>query len=528
MSEPAFHNLLINREYRLLEHVADGPRGSVFRAERIDPLHGPRTIGLRLMPGDHPQLPAWRERWAALSHLQHAYLQTVHTMGQVRGGLYADYVFCAWDYGEPWPPARTDVVRLARHLLSGLEGLHDLDLTHRAVRPSNVLLVEGRWCLADTQPDVAPAALLRRAEEEGDLSWLAPEVLAGEYGPAADMWSLGAVLRHALDPVLSPSSLTVQVAARLDGSVPRSASAPPPLDLLLHGLLHPDPDRRYTVEQALALLDGAPVPARAATPPRKAVRPDVVKRGAGQKWGQWVAPATALAWLADASLAVGGADGSVSLVATGAGRPRVSVQGHAGPVTALQWTDRGGQSGGVDGCLVQWNGDLELTHRIELGVPILAFGADDEVLTETGQIYRITGVQAVCIASVGRGLAASHGPHGWTVGTLAGVVGSLSLSAAVLAVAPDVAAACDGTLRVDGDVLSLGAPVRCVVRTDLGVVCGLQDGALVWLTQGQRWRLEGHTGAVRAMAARGGRLVTGAMDRQVLVWNLAALRPGVT
>ena len=79
------------------------------------------------------------------------------------------------------------VSRLGRDLAEALEGLHDEGLTHRDVKPDNILFINGLPCLADI-------GAMTRGESRGSvvaLGYTAPEG-AGE--PRADVFSLGRTL----------------------------------------------------------------------------------------------------------------------------------------------------------------------------------------------------------------------------------------------------------------------------------------------------------------------------------------------
>ncbi|XP_053523762.1 serine/threonine kinase-like domain-containing protein STKLD1 [Artibeus jamaicensis] len=84
-------------------------------------------------------------------------------------------------------------------VLDALEFLHQLDIVHRNLKPSNVALVNRNHCKLQ---DLSAAALMThrakwtiRAEEDPlHKSWMAPEALDFHFTEKADIWSLGCII----------------------------------------------------------------------------------------------------------------------------------------------------------------------------------------------------------------------------------------------------------------------------------------------------------------------------------------------
>jgi hypothetical protein len=157
----------------------------------------------------------------------------------------------------PLPAPRVAALGLA--VLSALEAAHAAGITHRDVKPGNILLADdGRVKLTDF-------GIARIAEDSaltgtglllGSPSYIAPEVVrGGSAGPAADLFGLGATLYAAVegrppfrgeDPISTLSAVASQPPEpyRLAGSLA------PALD----GLLRKDPDGRLSAAAARRLL----------------------------------------------------------------------------------------------------------------------------------------------------------------------------------------------------------------------------------------------------------------------------------
>jgi serine/threonine-protein kinase len=170
-------------------------------------------------------------------------------------------VFDAGDDGRPflvmeYVDGETVAQRLARHvgfsaeelvglgaqLSAGLAHAHARGIVHRDVKPHNVLLRgDGVAKLTDfgIARAVEEAGLTEIGTVVGTAAFMAPEQAAGQpAGPAADVYGLGAVLRHAA-----------------------GGSLPPGLAALVDAALAPDPAARPSAEelhqQLAAMADGA-------------------------------------------------------------------------------------------------------------------------------------------------------------------------------------------------------------------------------------------------------------------------------
>ncbi|MGR6914583.1 protein kinase domain-containing protein [[Actinomadura] parvosata] len=157
----------------------------------------------------------------------------------------------------PLPPRL--VAEIGVDLLGALRAAHAQGITHRDVKPGNVLITEsGRVVLTDFGIAKAEgdSRLTKTGMVIGSPGYTAPERARGEYtGPESDLWSLGATLYFAVEgrPAYERSTIAETLAALL------TESADPPtraaqLRPALNGLLNKDYRQRLSAAKAETLL----------------------------------------------------------------------------------------------------------------------------------------------------------------------------------------------------------------------------------------------------------------------------------
>jgi serine/threonine protein kinase len=151
------------------------------------------------------------------------------------------------------------VVDIAVQLLAALHAVHRAGIIHRDVKPSNVQLSGGSrvvltdFGLASCSGKTVP---IKPGQIVGSPPFMAPEsIREGRFGPASDLFSLGATLYAAVEgrkPFNEMSRISTMEAVTTEAPAPaRHAGCLRPV---IDGLLTKDPDARLTLSEADSYL----------------------------------------------------------------------------------------------------------------------------------------------------------------------------------------------------------------------------------------------------------------------------------
>jgi serine/threonine protein kinase len=147
---------------------------------------------------------------------------------------------------------------VAEQVALGLKAIHEVGIVHRDVKPGNVLLtIDGDAKLGDLgiARDLTLGTITPEGLGLGTIAYVAPEqaLSAREATPAADLYSLGALLFHMTTgetplPDLAGEQLTFALERLANERPPRASSLvsqlPHELDDLLEELLLKEPEER--------------------------------------------------------------------------------------------------------------------------------------------------------------------------------------------------------------------------------------------------------------------------------------------
>ncbi|WP_275412167.1 serine/threonine-protein kinase [Sphaerisporangium rufum] len=277
-SVPSDH--LLAGRYRLTSSLGTGGMGTVWRATD-ELLQQEVAVKEVRLPPDLDEAAAaelfqrtLREARAAARLRAHPSIVTVHdvvvdgdrpwiVMELLHGHSLDQTVR---EHG-PLPPGRVAAIGL--RLLDALTAAHGLGITHRDVKPANILLTDdGRVVLTDFGIAVlaGESTLTQTGLVSGSPGFMAPERLQGaDDRPESDLWSLGATLYAAVEgrsPYARERQTAVLAAVLLYEPHPMRNAGP--LAPVITGLLEKDPDRRLPADRAAALL--RPIAAGAGRP----------------------------------------------------------------------------------------------------------------------------------------------------------------------------------------------------------------------------------------------------------------------
>jgi TonB family protein len=208
-----------DHKYQLRQFLGSTDHSVVFLVEFHDPEV--RKAAIKFVAGDTPNSEQQLAAWKAAAELKHPRLMPLLGCGRCKIAdtelLYV-VMECADENLAEVLPKRALTREEAREVLNALAEalvfLHEKNLTHGHIKPSNILASGDRLKISSDTIQPAGQREMNRKRSQYD----APEVPASAHTPAADVWSLGVMLVEALtqqpavlpfnekaDPVISPS-----------------------------------------------------------------------------------------------------------------------------------------------------------------------------------------------------------------------------------------------------------------------------------------------------------------------------------
>ncbi|MCI2420353.1 serine/threonine protein kinase [Saccharopolyspora sp. K220] len=269
---PGSRTRIIGGRYQVVQELGRGGMGIVWRA--WDQVIG-REVAIKELhlPDGVPQAErqVYEERVLrearTAGRLNDPAVVTVHDVLAESGITYIVMelvqAVTLSEYVAQWGPLRPDqAVDLARQVLSALESAHAAGIVHRDVKPSNIMVADGRVKLADfgIAQTLDDPRLTTSGAIVGSPSFMAPERIQGaDASPASDLWSLGATLFFAIEGwVPFERQTTAATLNAVLNETPRLSSPQGVIGSVITGLLISDPRARFTGPQVRALLDSLP------------------------------------------------------------------------------------------------------------------------------------------------------------------------------------------------------------------------------------------------------------------------------
>ncbi|MFV0494529.1 serine/threonine protein kinase PknE [Mycobacterium sp.] len=224
--------------YLLRRLVGQGGMGDVYEAE--DTVRE-RTVALKLMSPTLSADPVFRRRMQrearTAGRLQEPHVVPIHNYGEIDGQLYVemrlidgvDLAAMLKRYGPLTPPRAVAVIR---QIGSALDAAHAAGVTHRDVKPENILVTADDFAyLVDfgIASATSDEKLTQMGNAVGTFHYMAPERFGqGQATYRADIYALACVLYECLvgDPPYRGDQVSV-MGAHVSRGVPRPSIARP-------------------------------------------------------------------------------------------------------------------------------------------------------------------------------------------------------------------------------------------------------------------------------------------------------------
>lgn len=255
--------------YELRRLLGRGGMGEVYEAEDTRKR---RVVALKLISPEFSGDPVFRARMQreadAAGRLTEPHVVPIHDYGEIDGKLFLEMrlvdgtdLATLLKRSGPLSPARA--VAIVRQIASALDAAHTTGVTHRDVKPENILITDDDFAyLVDF--GIARAAtdpgLTRAGTAMGTYSYMAPERFTGdEVTYRADIYSLACVLNECLtgSPPYPTDSIERAVGAHLTQPAPqpsrlRPGKVPQAFDEVIAKGMAKDPGERYRSAGELA------------------------------------------------------------------------------------------------------------------------------------------------------------------------------------------------------------------------------------------------------------------------------------
>jgi len=262
--------------YEIIAPLGAGGMGEVYRAldTRLD-----RTVAIKILPSHLSDDAMRRQRFEreakAVSSLNHPHICTLYDVGRQDG---VDFIVMEYVEGvtlaarlEKGPLPTVEVLEYGIQLASALDKAHRNGVTHRDLKPGNIMLTKSGtklldFGLAKAAPPLAAGAtgatltnaaaqadpVTREGAVVGTVPYMSPEQVEGkEVDARSDIFSLGAVLYEMVTgrrAFQGQSDFSIASAILVKDPDPISTLhplTPPALERTIRVCLAKDPDARW-------------------------------------------------------------------------------------------------------------------------------------------------------------------------------------------------------------------------------------------------------------------------------------------
>jgi serine/threonine protein kinase/Tol biopolymer transport system component len=259
--------------YEIVESIGSGGMGEVFRAR--DSRLG-RDVAIKVLPPglerDEERRGRFEREARTISRLNHPHICTLHDIG-----LEGDQHYLVMELLEGESLASrlqrgslplSQALRFGTQVAEALDAAHRQGITHRDLKPGNVMLTKAGAKLLDfglaraeseapradesTSLPTAVRPLTEKGTVMGTFQYMAPEQLEGQPADArTDIFALGVLLYEMVTgkKAFEGATRTSLIAAIVSSQPPPVSSvvavSPPGLDHVIQKCLEKDPDDRW-------------------------------------------------------------------------------------------------------------------------------------------------------------------------------------------------------------------------------------------------------------------------------------------
>jgi eukaryotic-like serine/threonine-protein kinase len=261
--------------YEIVVPLGAGGMGEVYRAldTRLD-----RTVAIKILPAQLSEDITRRQRFEreakVISSLNHPNICTLHDVGRQEG---VDFIVMEYLEGETLaerlekgPLPVEQVLQYGTQIASALDRAHRSGVTHRDLKPGNIMLtksgaklldfglakaalpLDAGATLTDMTPRATPMPMTRHGAILGTVPYMSPEQVDGnEVDARSDIFSLGAVLYEMVTGGRAfQGKSEFSVASAILQKEPEPITrlqplTPPALERTIRVCLAKDPDERW-------------------------------------------------------------------------------------------------------------------------------------------------------------------------------------------------------------------------------------------------------------------------------------------
>jgi formylglycine-generating enzyme required for sulfatase activity/serine/threonine protein kinase len=194
-------------EYTLIEKIGSGGFGDVWKAEKRTIMDA-NYFALKFFRPKEDELNLEKIRkeievWKKVRGLP-------HIISVIELDKFEDYIYVVSDFAdggslENWlksnggkAESEEHAVKIAIEILTGLENLHEKGVIHRDLKPDNILIMNGKHCLADFGVSREVKSQSKATGTAGTMEYMPPEAFENKFSVQTDIWAIGVILQRLL------------------------------------------------------------------------------------------------------------------------------------------------------------------------------------------------------------------------------------------------------------------------------------------------------------------------------------------